>query len=192
MLRAHIDNSIERRHNMSSFVCGDHTILAIVQGMRAFGMISKRSKAEALDTAEALRVINEVRANPKWTKCETLPEGASDEDKAALRSSGYSRLAFFLHLYHRPVEATVRDYCTGEILQACECWLYQVDTDAPSDFDYLTMIAAVKELKKKILAKGIEDGNLKRVNRGFLGWKTYENQDGEWVDIAKAYAWDAA
>lgn len=150
---------------MSSFVCSDYTVLAIVEGMRNHGIIEK-TRRDSIDMAEALRVVNEHMTCKRWKLDQQLGKWALQQN-------------------HMPVTADVRPYGDGEVLAAIQCYLYQVETGEAMDFDFITIVAAVKMLREKILEgdgfrKG-KDGYQEFVDDGY---------DGYWQNIAEVYEWD--
>lgn len=162
----------EGKHTMSSFVCSDHTILAIVEGMRKYGMVAKK-KAESRDMAEALRFINEYQTTKRYMKHGEARKWAIEVD-------------------HREVRATPRRYSDGEVLAAIECYLYQIDTAPLHDLDFITLIASVKLLKEKVIEAGKAAGGLKEVTE-YGAVSIYELcEDDEWHEVTELHGWDLA
>lgn len=157
---------------MSSFVCSDHTILAIVEGMRKYGLIAKK-KAESRDMAESLKLINEYQTTKRYMKPGTIKEWAIEQD-------------------HKPVTATPRKYTDGETLAAINCYLYQIDTAPLHDFDFITLVSAVKILREKILDAGRAAGTMRAIEKD--GSTCYQEKDayGDFIDVCDLYEWDLA
>ena len=157
---------------MSSFVCSDHTILAIVEGMRKYGLIA-RKKAESRDMAESLKLINEYQATKRYMKPGTMKQWAIEQD-------------------HRPVTATPRKYTDGETLAAISCYLYQLGTGSLHDLDFITLVSAMKILREKITDAGEAAGTIRREIRD--GGTVYleRTEGGSFVDVTDRYGWDLA
>lgn len=157
---------------MSSFVCSDHTILAIVEGMRKYGLIAKK-KAESRDMCDALRFINEYQTTKRY-----IHDGEMRR--------------WMVECDHKPVTATPRKYSDGETLAAIRCYLYQIDTAPLHDFDFITLVSAVKMLQGKIIGAGEAAGTLRRVERHGCTICQERGEAGEWADITDRYGWDLA
>lgn len=142
---------------MSSFVCSDYTVLAIVEGMRNHGIIEK-TRRDSIDMAEALRVVNEHMTYRRWC--------VGDRN-------------------HTPVTADVRPYSDGEVLAAIQCYLYQVETGEAMDFDFITIVSAVKMLREKIL----EGDGFRKGKNGYQEFVD-DGYGGYWQNIAEVYEWD--
>lgn len=157
---------------MSSFVTSDYTVLAIVEGMRKYGLISK-SKRESKDMADALRVVNEFMTTKRYDK-------SSETGKWAL------------YMNHEEVTATPRAFTDAEVLQACDCWLYQVETGEAMSFDFITLVSAVKMLKDELIAAN-KEANTVKVKCYFGKYRYFflDEETGEFVDSRKS-GWDLA
>ena len=83
--------------------------------------------------ADALRVVNEYMTTKRYD-----------------RNSETGKWAIYMS--HQEVTAVPREFTDAEILQACDCWVYQVDTGEPMDFDFITLVSAVKMLKETLIA----------------------------------------
>lgn len=154
---------------MSSFVCSDHTILAIVEGMRKYGLIA-RKKAESRDMCEALRFINEYQTCRRYADGH-IKEWAVEQD-------------------HKPVTAAPREYTDGETIAAINCYLYQIGTGALHDPDFITLVAAVKLLREKIAEQN--DTICHAVQWGSDMWRELDPVAGCYVDVNDKYGWDLA
>lgn len=155
---------------MSSFVTSDYTVLAIVEGMRKYGLISK-SKRESKDMVDALRVVNEFMSTKRYDK-------SSETGKWAL------------YMNHEEVTATPRAFTDAEILQACDCWLYQVETGEAMSFDFITLVSAVKMLKDELVTANKQANTLKvKCYFGEYRYFFLDKETGEFVDSRKA-GWD--
>ena len=156
---------------MSSYVCSDHTILAIVEGMRKYGMIP-RKKADSRDMCESLRFINEVQTCTRY-------------------GTGHMR-TWAVEQDHRPVREAPRKYTDGETLAAIACYLYQIDTAPLHDLDFITLVSAVKILREKIVEAGEAAGTLRSETED--GCTRYlERVEGDlFVDVTERYDWDLA
>lgn len=157
---------------MSSFICSDYTILAIVDGMRRHGFIESK-KRDMMDMATSLRLINEYQTTKRYVKSGTTKRWMVECD-------------------HREVTATPRRFGDGEVLAAIACYLYQIDTEPLRDLDFTTIIAVVKMLRDRIIAEGEQAGTIKtdpvHGNR-----VAYEKQpDGSFRDVLRIYGWDLA
>ena len=86
---------------MSSFVVSDHTVLAIVEGMRRYGLIEKENRPSK-DMAEALRFMNEYMTSIRYNKNSAVGIHAIESN-------------------HEEVKSKSRPFCDGEILAACNC-----------------------------------------------------------------------
>lgn len=157
---------------MSSYVVSDHTILAIVEGMRRYGLIAKK-KAESRDMAESLKLINEYQTTKRYMKPGAMKQWAIEQD-------------------HRPVTASPRKYTDGETLAATQCYLYQIEAAPLHDFDFITLVSAVKILRQKIIEAGEASGTLRAIERD--GGTCYQEKDesGDFIDIYDLYEWDLA
>ena len=155
---------------MSSFVTSDYTVLAIVEGMRKYGLISK-SKRESKDMADALRVVNEFVSTKRYDK-------SSETGKWAL------------YMNHEEVTAIPRAFTDAEVLQACGCWLYQVETGEAMSFDFITLVSAVKMLKDELVAANKQANTLKvKCYFGEYRYFFLDEETGEFVDSRKV-GWD--
>lgn len=155
---------------MSSFVCSDHTILAIVEGMRKYGLIAKK-KAESRDMAESLRFINEYQTTKRYIK-----DGEAKK--------------WMVECDHRPVSAAPRKFTDGEIIAAINCYLYQIDTSPLHDLDFITLIAAVKLLREKICE---QNGAISHtVQWGSDVWEEFDEEAGHYIEVSEKYGWDLA
>lgn len=155
---------------MSSFVTSDYTVLAIVEGMRKYGLISK-SKRESKDMADALRVVNEFMTTKRYDK-------SSETGKWAL------------YMNHEEVTAIPRAFTDAEVLQACDCWLYQVETGKAMSFDFITLVSAVKMLKDELVTANKQANTLKvKCYFGEYRYFFLDKETGEFVDSRKA-GWD--
>lgn len=155
---------------MSSFVTSDYTVLAIVEGMRKYGLISK-SKRESKDMADALRVVNEFMTTKRYDK-------SSETGKWAL------------YMNHEEVTAIPRAFTDAEVLQACDCWLYQVETGEAMSFDFITLVSAVKMLKDELVAANKQANTLKvKCHFGEYRYFFLDEETGEFVDSRKV-GWD--
>lgn len=155
---------------MSSFVCSDHTILAITQGMHRHRMIEARDRS---DVAESLRFINEYQTTKRYAR-----DGETKK--------------WMVECDHRPVTAKARKYPDGEVLAAIGCYLYQIDTCSLHDFDFITMVASVKLLREKILESGTKSGDLLVTNTPWGSSLKVKVEGGEYIDILDLYDWDLA
>lgn len=156
----------------TSFVTSDYTVLAIVEGMRKYGLVSK-SKRDSEDMANALRVVNEFMSTKRYSK-------NSETGKWAL------------YMNHMKVTATPRDFTDAEVLQACDCWLHQVDTGEAMSFDFITLVSAVKMLKDELITVN-KEANTVKVKCYFGEYRYFflDEETGEFVDSRKA-GWDLA
>ena len=155
---------------MSSFVTSDYTVLAIVEGMRKYGLISK-SKRESKDMADALLVVNEFMTTKRYDK-------SSETGKWAL------------YMNHEEVTAIPRAFTDAEVLQACDCWLYQVETGEAMSFDFITLVSAVKMLKDELVAANKQANTLKvKCYFGEYRYFFLDEETGEFVDSRKV-GWD--
>lgn len=155
---------------MSSFIASDYTVLAIVEGMRKYGLISK-SRRESKDMADALRVVNEFMTTKRYDK-------SSETGKWAL------------YMNHEEVTAIPRAFTDAEVLQACDCWLYQVETGEAMSFDFITLVSAVKMLKDELVAANKQANTLKvKCYFGDYRYFFLNKETGEFVDSREA-GWD--
>lgn len=113
---------------MSSFVCSDHTVLAICEGMSRYGYINEDDIPEM---ADALRIINERMTAGRY--CEDAGHAPVDC-------------------------GTARGYRDHEIRTSCQCWLYQCDGGPRMSLDEITVHASVRQLIKRIEAENIGSG----------------------------------
>lgn len=156
---------------MSSFVCSDLTILAIVEGMRKYGMIAKK-KAESRDMAESLRFINEYMTTKRYIK-------------------GGEAKRWMVECDHRPVTATPRKFTDGETVAAVNCYLYQISTGPMQDLDFITLVSAVKTLRNKVMEANEATGAMRRVTRGgFTEYQELTDEYGTYRDVAEVNGWD--
>lgn len=87
---------------MSSFICSDYTILAIVDGMRRHGFIESK-KREMMDMATSLRLINEYQTTKRYVKSGTTKRWMVECDHREVTATpGGSETA----RYWRPLPAT--------------------------------------------------------------------------------------
>lgn len=154
-------------------VVSDHTILAIVQGMRAHRIIN-RGKAEARDMATALRLVNEYQASPQMPRAQ-------------------------VEFHHREVTAIPREYSNEETIWACMAYLRQCTgrgdtvadtTHRPLDDFEITCIAAVEMLQQRATEWGLSQGMLRDTNTRPQGRPCYQFRgasEGQWFDLM-AYA----
>lgn len=163
---------------MSSYVTSDHTVLAIVEGMRKYKLIGK-GRADAWAMTEALRFMNEHMTTKRYADHSQINDHA-------------------LCCNHQPVTSLPREYDDGEMLAACRCWRYQVDCDTRKlqtqigdgdGFDFLTIFEAVKLLEKKIVSACKANGSLK-VKCYFGEYKYFFERGGEYVEMHELYGWD--
>lgn len=176
--RLNLENQIRKSRSlgkdfiMSSFVTSDYTVLAIVEGMRKYKLISK-SRREAKDMADALRVVNEYMTTKRYD-----------------RNSETGKWAIYMN--HQEVTAVPREFTDAEILQACDCWVYQVDTGEPMDFDFITLVSAVKMLKETLIAANKKAETVKvKCYFGEYRYFFLDKESGEFVDSRKV-GWDLA
>ena len=154
----------------TSFVTSDYTVLAIVEGMRKYGIISK-SRRESKDMADALRVVNEFMATKRYDR-------NSETGKWAL------------YMSHEEVTAIPRAFTDAEVLQACDCWLYQVETGEAMSLDFITLVSAVKKLKDDLVEANKKASTLKvKCYFGEYRYFFLNEETGEFVDSRKA-GWD--
>lgn len=146
----------------------NHTILAIVEGMRAAGYFreGQQGRKDGLELATALKLINEYEAFPEKGRytVETM--------------------------HHRPIQEIPRaDYEPVEIMRACDNWLAQITEAFKLDADETAIVYMVRELRKSVIADGIESGNLK-VKKCF-GKHIFQYKDamGRWAS-AKNIDWN--
>lgn len=156
---------------MSSFVVSDHTVLAIVEGMRRYGLIEKKNRP-CKDMAEALRFMNEYMTACRYSKNSAVGLHAIESN-------------------HLEVTSKSRPFYDGEILAACNCWLYQVDTGDPMDFDFLTIFESVKLLRKKLISECKANKTLKvRCYFGDYKYFFLDPDVKDFVDMYERYGWD--
>ena len=153
---------------MSSFVCSDHTILAIVEGMRKYGLVS-RNRAESKDMCEALRLVNEYMTSKRYSRHEATGR-------------------YFIECNHREVTAIPRDYTDGETIAAIECYLYQVETGEAMDFDFITLVSAVKMLRDRITEAN--EGIREAEDMGHCRIWQERDEWGKWHNVTSLYEWD--
>lgn len=158
---------------MSSFVCSDHTILAIVEGMRNHGMIAKK-KAESRDMCEALRLLNEYQTCTRYGK------------------RGEQVTRHMVERNHQPVTERPRKYSDGETIAAINCYLYQIDTEPLRDFDLITLVSAVKLLRDRIAEAGEAAGTMRRVEKRGSTEYFEVSEYGDLLNIYDIYDWDLA
>lgn len=144
---------------VSGQLVSNHTILAIVEGMRARGYFRKgpQGRKDGLELATALKLVNEYMAYP-------------DLGRHTVETTK-----------HRPINEIPRpDYEAVEIMRACENWLAQVTEAFKTSSDEEAIIYMVKDLRKQVIADGIESGELKV--KKFFGKSTfyYKIPDGRW------------
>ena len=206
---------------MSSFVTSDYNVLAIVRGLRLRKMIGYRDRGIVADAIRKVNeVITWEEWRKKGSLPFDLPsdeelEKAIGEEE--LKANGLKpwqvrELAWEVAVDANHVKVKwVRDreFTDEEIWQACKCWLRQVNIGSSvlerpfeevdedgnvvnEHFDYVTIIAAVKKLKRDIESEHVRDKSWKR--KCFFGnWKFYfKNGDDEWVDIEKTVSEDLA
>lgn len=153
---------------MSSFVCSDYTVLAIVEGMRKYGLIEK-TKRDSHDMAEALRLVNEYMTSKRWNRHEATGK-------------------YFIEHNHMPVTATPRKFSDGETIAAIQCYLYQIDTGEAMEFDFITLVAAVKLLRERIL----ESGSVKFEHKFGAPYYYEKDEAGNYFEVIELYGWDLA
>ena len=156
---------------MSTHITSDCTILAIVSGMRRYGMISYRDR---YFMAGALRAVNEEITWKVWQRDGVLFTG--------------------LDMEHRQVDWNLcREFTDEEIWQSCKCWLYQVSNNVGVSLDFVTIIGGVRQLKQTIERKHLEDKSWK-CKCWFGEWHffNYDEEADSWNDIAKQIEWDLA
>jgi hypothetical protein len=154
---------------MSSHITSDYTVLAIVQGMQNQKMIGYRDR---YFMAGALRAINEAMTWKRWN---------------------HGGNALPIENEHAEVDwKKVRKFSDAEIWVSCKCWLYQVETGDPMDFDFITLVAGVKKLLKGLERKHLEDKSWKC--RCYFGnWHFFEvGEDGDATDLLDIVEWDLA
>ena len=91
---------------------------------------------------------------------------------------------------HRPINEIPRaDYEQVEIMRACDNYLAQVTEAFKANSDEEAIIYMVKDLRKQVIADGIESGALKvRKYFGKHGFY-YMDDQGKWQN-AKAIDWN--
>ena len=95
-----------------------------------------------------------------------------------------------LYMNHEEVTAIPRAFTDAEILQACDCWLYQVDTGEAMSFDFITLVSAVKMLKDELVAANKQANTLKvKCYFGEYRYFFLDEETGEFVDSRKV-GWD--
>lgn len=137
----------------------NHTILAIVEGMRARGYFRKgqQGRKDGMELATALKLINEYMAYP-------------DLGRYTVEATK-----------HRAINEVPRaDYEPVEIMRACDNWLAQITESFKTDPDEEAIIYMVKDLRKRVIADGIESGDLKV--KKFFGKASfyYQAANGRW------------
>ena len=112
---------------VSGQLVSNHTILAIVEGMRARGYFRKGSQGrkDGLELATALKLVNEYMAYPDLGR--------------------YTVEA----MKHRPINEIPRaDYEQVEIMRACDNWLAQITEAFKTNSDEETMEAGSLKVRK--------------------------------------------
>lgn len=146
----------------------NHTILAIVEGMRARGYFRKgpQGRKDGLGLATALKLVNEYMAYP-------------DLGRYTVEATK-----------HRPIQEIPRaDYEPVEIMRACDNYLAQITEAFKANSDEEAIIYMVKDLRKQVIADGIESGALKvRKYFGKHGFY-YMDDQGKWQS-AKVIDWN--
>lgn len=145
---------------VSGVLVSNHTILAIVEGMRKLGYFrnGQQGRKDGLELATALKVINEYASY-----CQ-LPKD------------------LILTTKHKPISEIPRtDYEPVEIMRACDNWLTQIPETFITDADEEAIIYMVKYLRKQVIADGIKAGSLKDRSKLF-GKHSYYYLDtnGKW------------
>lgn len=153
---------------VSGQLVSSHTILAIVEGMRARGYFRKgpQGRKDGLELATALKLVNEYMAYPE------LGRYTVEATK------------------HRPINEIPRaDYEQVEIMRACDNWLAQITEAFKTNSDEEAIIYMVKDLRKQVIAESIESGVLKvRKYFGKHGFY-YMDDQGKWQN-AKTVDWN--
>ena len=149
--------------------------------------------------AGAVRIINERITWKQWRDDGCLPFDMAPLEEAALEAIAQEphgmkpwevkKLAWELTVdaNHQEVDwKKDRVFTDEEIWRSCKCWLEQVGAGTGLSFDYITILAGVKKLKKEIEHEHVHDKTWKA--RCFFGnWHMFmKDLNGEWVDIEKA------
>ena len=153
---------------VSGQLVSNHTILAIVEGMRARGYFRKgpQGRKDGLQIATAHKLINEYMAFP-------------DLGRFTVEATK-----------HRAINEIPRaDYEAVEIMRACDNWLAQITEAFTTDPDEKAIVYMVRDLRRHVIAEGIEAGTL-RVRKFFGKHGFYYLDDqGKWQN-AKNIDWN--
>lgn len=153
---------------VSGQLVSNHTILAIVEGMRARGYFRKgpQGRRDGMELATALKLVNEYMAWP-------------DKGRYTVEATK-----------HKPINEVPRDdYEPVEIMRACDNWLAQVTEAFKTDSDEEAIIYMVRDLRRQVIADGIKAGALKvRKHFGTHGFY-YLDEQGKWQS-AKGIDWN--